>query len=76
MTNYERIKSMTLDEMHSFLVRFEDGDIDTSKTFCYLCAKDSALNKQSCDCDGCLKWWLEIDSKQHPQGLDYWNESR
>lgn len=66
MTNYERIKTMTFEEMVDFLERYHDDDIDVAKTFCELC-------DHSTDCDDCTKWWLGLDSKEHPQGLDYWS---
>ena len=70
MTNYERIKNMTLEEMKIFLREWELG-FDYSKTHCSLCCKDAALERRSVNCiEECLKWWLENDT-MHPQGLDY-----
>ena len=66
MTNADRIRSMSDEELFIFLDKFEMGDIDTAKTFCDTCGKDW-------DCDDCLKWWLILDSVNHPQGLDYWD---
>lgn len=71
MSNAEVIRSMTDEELFAFLDKFGCGDIDYAKTFCDLCTKDAALEKRSCDCDGCLKWWLALDCKK-PQGLKYW----
>lgn len=71
MSNADVIRAMTDDELFYFLRMFEVGDIDTAKTFCDLCEKDAKKHHASCDCDGCLKWWLALDSK-HPQGLKYW----
>lgn len=75
MTNFERIKAMSLYEMQEFLERFEMGDVDYAKTFCDMCCKDAAPERRSTDCNGCLKWWLESDSRL-PQGLDYWEDKK
>lgn len=69
MTNADRIRNMNDEELQRFLLDFEQGDIDYSKTFCDMCCKDAALEQESTDCEGCLLWWLKHDSKQ-PQGLD------
>lgn len=71
MSNADVIRSMTDEELFAFLDKFELGDIDYSMTFCDTCTKDAALERRSCDCDGCLKWWLALDCKK-PQGLKYW----
>lgn len=60
MTNADVIRSMSDDELLEFLLSFQQGDIDTSRTFCELCE----LN----DCDGCMKLWLAKDSEGY-QGL-------
>ena len=71
VSNADRIRSTSDEELHKFLLDFEAGDIDYAKTFCDLCCKDAALERKSTDCKGCLLWWLTNDAKQ-PQGLDYW----
>ena len=37
MTNADRIRSMSDDELADFIYRCEMGDIDYAKTFCDLC---------------------------------------
>ena len=66
MTNAEVIRSMSDEELAEFLRRYADGDLDTTKTFCNMCAEFA-------NCDGCERWWLGIDSEDHPQGLKYWD---
>lgn len=66
MTNYERIKQMSIEEMQEFLINITLGDVDTARTYCDMCKGNMY------DCDDCVMWWLNIDSKEHPQGLDYW----
>lgn len=69
-TNAQRIRSMSDEELHKFLLDFEAGDIDYAKTFCGLCCKDAALERKSTDCEGCLLWWLKNDATL-PQGIDW-----
>ena len=57
MTNADRIRRMTDDELYEFLSMWEVGDIDYSVTFCDLCKKYG--NELNLDCDGCRKHWLE-----------------
>lgn len=64
MTNFEKIKSMSIEEMIEFLSDFEVGDIDYGKGFCPSGLCDSN------DCDKCLEWWLNRDA-QLIQGLEY-----
>lgn len=73
-TNADVIRSMTNDELSDFLEEFEVGDIDYAETFCNLCEKYAREHSRSVDCCGCLKWWLELPAKQHPQGLEYWKQ--
>lgn len=75
VTNADRIRGMSDEELQDFLLRFESGDIDYAKTFCDLCCKDAALDRESTDCEGCLLWWLKQDSRQ-PQGIDYWQPEK
>ena len=65
MTNADVIRSMNDEELADFLARIQDRDIETARTFCFLC-------KECGSCDGCMKWWLGIDCNNHPQGLKYW----
>lgn len=69
-TNADRIRSMSDEELHKFLLDFEAGDVDYAKTFCDLCCKDAALEQRSTDCNGCLLWWLKNDATL-PQGIDW-----
>lgn len=69
-TNADRIRSMSDEELHKFLLDFGAGYIDYAKTFCDLCCKDAALERRSTDCDGCLLWWLKNDATL-PQGIDW-----
>ena len=69
-TNADRIRSMSDEELHKFLLDFEAGNIDYAKTFCDLCCKDAALERKSTDCEGCLLWWLRNDATL-PQGIDW-----
>lgn len=55
MTNYERIKNMTVEEMIDFLDKVEMGDLDYSLTFCNMC-------KGQYDCQNdCMRKWLESE---------------
>lgn len=59
MTNYEKIKSMTAEEMQKalfeFLWKIEDAD-DLGEVFCWHCIHDDQLNcGGKCD-DGVLAW--------------------
>ena len=69
-TNADRIRGMSDEELHKFLLDFEAGDIDYAKTFCDLCCKDAALERKNTDCEGCLLWWLKNDATL-PQGIDW-----
>lgn len=55
MTNADRIRAMTDEELANFLDRVEMGDIDYSKTFCDLC-------EGQFDCDDCRLWWLKKEA--------------
>lgn len=61
MTNGDRIRSMTDEQLMEFLNKIELGDIDYSVTFCDLC-KDGG-NALGLDCDGCLLRWLRAEYK-------------
>ena len=56
ITNADRIRSMTDEELANFLDRVEMGDIDYSKTFCDLC--DGFYNCH----DDCLVGWLKAEA--------------
>ena len=58
ITNGDRIRSMSDEELAEFLDRWEMGDIDYSKTFCDLC-------EGQYDChDDCLLDWLKQEVKE------------
>lgn len=58
MTNGDRIRAMTDEELAEFLDRWEMGDIDYSKTFCDLC-------KGQLDChNDCLMGWLKQEATE------------
>lgn len=53
ITNADKIRALTDEELADFLDRWEMGDIDYSKTFCDLC-------KGQYDChNDCLLDWLK-----------------
>ena len=70
VSNADRIRSVSDEELHKFLLDFEAGDVDYAKTFCDLCCKDAALEQRSTDCEGCLLWWLKNDATL-PQGINW-----
>lgn len=57
MTNYEKIKSMTVDEMGKF---FEDNFVFP----CYLCHSDCSSFEDSGKCYKTLKNWLKAESEE------------
>ena len=64
MTNGDRIRSMTDEELAVFLYMAELGDIDYSKTFCDMC------DQTAFDCDDCRLHWIKketdwIITKEH-----------
>ena len=64
MTNGDVIRGMTDDQIADFLIKFENDEIDTAKTFCteYFCP---TCNR---NCDECTRWWVKHDASM-PQGL-------
>ena len=56
MTNADRIRSMTDDELYEFLSMWEMGDFEYAVTYCDMCVKDG--NSLGLDCDGCRRHWL------------------
>lgn len=73
VSNADRIRSMSDEELHKFLLDFEAGNIDYAKTFCDLCCKDATLERKSADCEDCLLWWLKNDATL-PQGIDWFRQ--
>lgn len=71
VTNYERIKQMSIEEMQRFLARVDSCDIDMARTYCDVCKGEMRAMGEWYECDDCVRWWLELDSKEHPQGIDY-----
>ena len=61
MTNADRIRRMTDDELYEFLSMWELGDIEYS--VCDLCKKGG--NDLNLDCDGCRKHWLESSADEY-----------
>lgn len=70
MTNADKIRSMSDNELALFLEKFELGDYNYAKTHCDLCCKDAALEKRSADCLGCLSWWLQVPSNMSCFGIE------
>ena len=59
MTNADKIRQMTDEELADFLEEVEMGDIDYSITFCDMCKEGG--NALGLDCSGCLLHWLKSD---------------
>lgn len=57
MTNADRIRAMTDEELAVFLAKWEEKDIDYSKTFCNMC-------KGQYDCDDCRLEWLKKEVQE------------
>lgn len=57
ITNADRIRSMTDEELADFLEEVENGDLDYPITFCDMCKTGG--NALNLDCKGCLKHWLQ-----------------
>lgn len=55
MTNAERIRTMTVDELAKLMDALSMGDIDYGKTLCDMC------NGQY-ECEDCCRWWLAQDA--------------
>ena len=70
MTNADRIRAMSDDELFDFINKVRLDDIDYACTFCDMC-EDAGGNVLGIDCDGCLRRWLTLDASEHPQGLDF-----
>lgn len=61
MTNADKIRSLTNEELERFLSRVEIGDIDMAVTYCDMCEKDGG-NALGLDCDGCRLHWLNSEA--------------
>ena len=57
MTNYEKIKQMTIDEMAEFI---KHCDCETSCAFEVACW----YGDKDCDCNNGIKQWLESESEE------------
>ena len=60
MTNADRIRAMTDEELAEFISRIEIGDFGPQvygKTFCDMC-------KGQYECDDCRLWWLQQPAKE------------
>lgn len=55
ITNAERIRTMTVDELAKLMDALSMGDIDYGKTLCDMC------NGQY-ECEDCCRWWLAQDA--------------
>lgn len=55
MTNAERIRTMTVDELAELMNALIMDDIDYARTFCDMC------NGQY-ECEDCCRWWLAQDA--------------
>ena len=60
MTNADKIRSLTNEELERFLSHVEIGDIDMAVTYCDMCEKDGG-NALGLDCDGCRLHWLNSE---------------
>lgn len=68
MTNYERIKEMTFEEMVDFIQKAELEDIDYGLTYCDVCG-GKLFDCEEC-LKQCLKQWLNQDSSEY-SGIDW-----
>ena len=60
ITNADRIRSMSDEELAEFISRIEIGDFGPhvyGKTFCDMC-------KGQYECDDCRLWWLQQPAKE------------
>lgn len=60
MTNADRIRRMTDEELAEFISRIEIGDFGQQvygKTFCDMC-------KDQYECDDCRLWWLQQPAEE------------
>ena len=64
MTNADRIRAMSDEELSEFISRIEIGDFGQQvygKTFCDMC-------KGQYECDDCRLWWLQQPAGRTPDG--------
>ena len=60
MTNADKIRSMSDEELSEFISRIEIGDFGPQvygKTFCDMC-------KGQNECDDCRLWWLQQQAEE------------
>ena len=57
MTNFERIKNMTVEEMAELLIDFENGSIDYRIGYCDIC------DHKKCT-EMCMPQWLESEVEE------------
>lgn len=60
MTNADRIRAMSDEELAEFISRIEIGDFGQQvygKTFCDMC-------KDQYECDDCRLWWLQQPAEE------------
>ena len=58
MTNADKIRSLTNEELERFISRVELGDM--AVTYCDMCEKEGG-NALGLDCDGCRLHWLNSE---------------
>lgn len=62
LTNADRIRAMSDEELAEFISRIEIGDFGPQvygKTFCDMC-------KSQYECDDCRLWWLQQPAEEDP----------
>lgn len=64
MTNAQKIRSMTDEELSAFLDKVALDDIDYGITFCGMCNGNPKNNILGLDCDGCRLHWLQQPYKE------------
>ena len=60
MTNADKIRSLTNEELERFLSRVEIGDISRAVACGGMCEKDGG-NALGLDCEGCRWHWLKSE---------------
>ena len=56
MTNYEKIKAMTIDEMAEFLTKI-------TANYCIYCPLQKNCENQDISCRGSIQQWLESEEE-------------
>lgn len=64
VTNADRIRAMSDEELEKFLRQVELAGIDYGVTFCDMCNGNKNNNTLSLDCDGCLLCWLRQPAEE------------